>query len=96
MNDFKTSQFEIVVSRLHVLYTTTSTTSFANPKARRPGPTQLLTIHVGHQIKTLGSCQLYVHHNGNINKATFTVTDAPGPPLHDSHHIRLYEARTKT
>lgn len=34
----------------------------------------------GHQFKTLGSCQLYVHHNaGKIKKATFTMTDAPGP-----------------
>lgn len=54
---------------------------FLNPTARRLGPAQLLTAYGGHQIKTLGSCQLYVHHNGNIKKATFTVTDAAGPAI---------------
>ena len=54
---------------------------FPNPVTRRLGPAQLLTAYGGHQIKTLGSCQLYVHHNGNIKKVTFTVTDAPGPAI---------------
>ena len=39
---------------------------FPNPVTRRLGPAKLLTANGGHQIKTLGSCQLYVHHNGNI------------------------------
>ena len=54
---------------------------FPNPAARSLRPAQLLTAYGGHQIKTLGSCQLYVHHNGNIRKATFTVTNAPGPAI---------------
>ena len=54
---------------------------FPNPAARSLRPAQLLTAYGGHQIKTLGSRQLYVHHNGNIRKATFTVTNAPGPAI---------------
>ena len=54
---------------------------FPNPVTWCLGPAQLLTAYGGHQIKTLGSCQLYVHHNGNIKKVTFTMTDAPGPAI---------------
>ena len=50
-----------------------------NPTSRHLGPAQLLTVYGGHQIKTLGSCQRYVHHSWNIKRVTFIVTDAPSP-----------------
>jgi len=55
--------------------------TFPNPVTRRLGPAQLLIACGGHQNKTSGNCQLYVHHDGNIKKVTFTMTDAPGPAI---------------
>ena len=52
------------------------------PQHRHLGPAQYrITAYGGHTIKTLGTCQLYVHQNGSIKEITFNVTEVPGPAM---------------
>lgn len=54
----------------------------ADPKQRQLGPPQCkITTYGGHNIKNLGSCQLYVHHKGDVRAVTFEVTEVPGPAM---------------
>ena len=54
----------------------------SNPQHRHIGPTQCrITAYGGYTIKTLGTCPLYVHHNGSIKEIIFNVTDVPGPAM---------------
>ena len=53
-----------------------------SPQHRHLGPTQCrITAYGGYTIKTLGTCPLYVHHNGCIKEIIFNVTDVPGPAM---------------
>jgi len=50
------------------------------PGKRQLGPPQCkITTYVGHNIRNLGSCQLYLHHRGDIRAVTFEVTEVPSP-----------------
>ena len=53
-----------------------------SPQHRHLGPAQYrITAYGGHTIKTLGTCQLYVHQKGSIKEITFNVTEVPGPAM---------------
>ena len=53
-----------------------------NPQHRHLGPAQYrITAYGGYTIKTLGTCPLYVYHNGSIKEIIFNVTDVPGPAM---------------
>lgn len=53
-----------------------------SPQQRHLGPAQFrITAYGGHTIKTLGTCQLYVHQNGSIKEIIFNVTEVPGPAM---------------
>ena len=53
-----------------------------DPRQRQLGPPQCkITAYGGHNIKNLGSCQLYIHHRGDIRTVTFEVTKVPSPAM---------------
>jgi len=46
-----------------------------NPKQRALDPPQFkIAAYGAHEIKNIGSCQLYVHHKGEVKSITFNVT----------------------
>ena len=40
-----------------------------------------ITAYGGHHINSLGSCQLYLHHNGDVKAVSFEVTEVTGPAM---------------
>jgi len=51
-------------------------------RQRQLGPPQCkITTYGGHNIRNLGSCQLYIHHRGDIRTVTFKVTEIPSPAM---------------
>ena len=53
-----------------------------DPRQRQLGPPQCkITTYGGHNIRNLGSCQLYIHHRGDIRAVTFEVTEVPSPAM---------------
>ena len=56
----------------------------AQPPEKQLSPPQCkITAYGGHHIKSLGSCQLYlhVHHNGDVKSVPFEVTEITGPAM---------------
>ena len=53
-----------------------------DPRQRQLGPPQCkITTYGGHNIRNLGSCQLYVHHRGDIRAVTFEATEVPSAAM---------------
>ncbi len=53
-----------------------------NLKQRKlDSPKAKITAYGGHEIKNIGTCQLYMHHDGEIKPVVFNVTDVKGPAM---------------
>ena len=54
----------------------------ARPESKRLKPTECkITAYGGQEIKSLGICKIYIHHDGGIKEANFNVTEIPGPAM---------------
>lgn len=53
-----------------------------NPKERDISTTQYkITAYGGQEIKTLGTCKLYLHHRNSVREVEFSITQVPGPAM---------------
>ena len=53
-----------------------------NPKQRKlKSPSVKITAYCGYEIKNIGTCQLYMHHRGDVKPVIFNVTDVEGPAM---------------
>ena len=53
----------------------------ASPSGKTLGPLQVLTACGGQKIEYTGTCQLFIHHKGEIKEETFTVTNVQGTTI---------------
>ena len=57
-------------------------TVVTDPRQRQLGPPQCkITTYGGDIIENPGSCQLYIHHKGDVRAVTFEVTKVLSPPM---------------